>query len=140
MSDSKSITRYLCSELVFITRAGRRGRQAMLANLEEIGERFAEVLMERALPRNAAVRIVSKSHHLEGIVEACTHRRPLGYVVKVKLAPQSHWSERWFTPQHLLQIWSGSRLKANPLNTASGTEEKIRARPATAQAEAVVSY
>ena len=139
MSDSKSITRYLCSELVFITRAGRKGRRAMLANLEEIGERFAEVLTECALPRDVAVRIVSKSHQLEGVVEACTHRRPLGYVVRVKLAPQSHWSERWFTPQHLLQLWSGSRLKVSPLTAASGTEEIIRARSATQQAKAVFS-
>ena len=136
MSDSKSITRYLCSELVYITRSGR---QAVLANLEEISERFAEVLTECALPRAAAVRIVSKTHELEGTVETCTQRRPLGYVVRVKLAPHSRWSERWFTPQHLLQLWSGSRPKVYPLNTVSVTEKIIRARSATQGTAVVVS-
>ena len=54
MRDSKSICRHLCSELVFITRADRRGRQAILGNLEEIGEWFAEILTECAFPRDAA--------------------------------------------------------------------------------------
>ena len=121
MGESKSICRHLCSELVFITRADRRGRQAMLGNLEEIGEWFAEVLTECAFPRDAVVRIVSKAHQLEGVVEDCTRLRPLGFFVKVRLAPQSRWSDRWFTPQHLLQLWWGTRPKVSPLKAASGT-------------------
>jgi len=121
MPDSKSICRHLCSELVFITRADRRGRQAMLGNLEEIGEWFAEILTECAFPRDAVVRIVSKAHHLEGIVETCTRQQPLGFFVKVRLKPQSRWSEHWFTPKHLLQLWSGTQPKVSPLKDASGS-------------------
>ena len=120
MRDPKSICRYLCSELVFITRADRRRRRAMLGNLEEIGEWFVEVLMDCSLPTNAPLRIVSKDHQLEGVVEACVPRHPLGYFVKVKLSPQSRWSERWFTPQHLLQLWSGAPPKVSTLKAASG--------------------
>jgi hypothetical protein len=124
MRESKSVCRHLCSELVFITRADRRGRQAMLANLEEIGEWFAEVLTECAFPRDSAVRIVSRSHQLEGVVEDCRRQQPLGFFVKVRLSPKSHWSERWFTPQHLLRFWSGTRSdiqpKVSPLKAASG--------------------
>ena len=124
MRDSRSTCRYLCSEPVFIARADRGGRQTMLGNLEEIGEWCAEVLTECAFPLNAAVRIVSKAHRLEGVVEACTRHQPLGFFVKVKLSPQSRWSERWFTPQHLLQLWSGTRASNQPkvstLRTASG--------------------
>jgi hypothetical protein len=121
MRESKSMCRHLCSELVFITRADRRGRQAILGNLEEIGEWFVEVLTESAFPRDAVVRIVSKAQHLEGVVEACTRQQPLGFFVKVRLSPQSRWSERWFTPQHLLRLWSGTQTKASPLRAASGS-------------------
>jgi len=120
MPESKSICRHLCSELVFITRADRRGRQAMLGNLEEIGEWFAEVLTECAFPRDSVVRIVSKAHQLEGVVEKCTRQQPLGFFVKVRLTPQSRWSEGWFTPKHLLQLWSGTQPKVSPLKAASG--------------------
>jgi len=131
MPDSKSICRYLCSELVFITRPDRRRRRAVLANLEEIGEWFAEVLTDCAFPENTVVRIVNQAHQLEGIVENCSPRKPLGYLVKVKLAPQSRWSERWFTPQHLLRIWSGAAPKVSTLAAASVTEENVRAVFAT---------
>ena len=120
MPEPKSIYRHLCSELVFITRADKRGRQAMLGNLEEIGEWCAEILTDCAFPRNSVVRIVSKAHQLEGVVEDCRRQQPLGFFVKVKLSPQSQWSERWFTPQHLLRLWSGTQPKVSPLKAASG--------------------
>jgi hypothetical protein len=120
MREQKSICRYLCSELVFITRPDRRRRPAMLGNLEEIGEWFVEVLMDCSLPTNAPLRIVSKDHQLEGVVEECIPRHPLGYFVKVKLSPRSRWSERWFTPQHLLQLWSSAPPKVSTLKAASG--------------------
>ena len=96
----------------------------MLANLEEIGEWFAEVLTECAFPRDSVVRIVSRAHQLEGVVEDCRRQQPLGFFVKVRLSPKSQWSERWFTPQHLLRFWSETRVhnqaKVSPLKAASG--------------------
>jgi hypothetical protein len=128
MRNSKSISRHLCSELVFISRTDRRGRkagveQAMLGNLEEIGEWFAEILTDCSFPRAAAVRIVSKTHQLEGVVADCKRHQSLGFFVRVKLAPASRWSDRWFTPQHLLQLWSGTpadQPKVSTLKAASG--------------------
>ena len=125
MRDSKSICRNLCSELVFITRADRPGRRALLGNLEEIGEWFVEILTDCARSRaHTLVRIVTKAHQLEGVVEDCKRDAALGFFVKVRLSPQSRWSERWFTPQHLLQLWSGTQVnnqpKVSPLKAASG--------------------
>jgi hypothetical protein len=131
MSVPKPNSRYLCSEPVFIARAdhrgdGGRGRHspAILGNLEEIGEWFAEVLTDCAFPRNAAVRIVTKARQLEGVVEDCERHRQLGFFVKIRLSPQSRWSESWFTPQHLLKLWSGTHTndqsKVSPLKAASG--------------------
>ena len=96
----------------------------MLGNLEEVGEWFAEVLTDCAFPRDSVVRIVSKAHKLEGVVEGCERHRPLGFFVKVRLSPQSRWSPQWFTPRHLLQLWYGTHTnnqpKVSPLKAASG--------------------
>ena len=120
MQDSKSMCRNLCSELVFITRADRRAPEGILGNLEEVGEKFAEILADRSFPRATAVRILTKDHELEGFVEDCRRDQTLGFFIKVRLAPQSRWSEQWFTPRHLLKLWSGTQPKVSPLKAASG--------------------
>ena len=120
MRYTKSLDRYLCSEAVFIARTDRRRGHAMLGNLEEIGECFAEVLTDCAFPRDAAVRIMTKASQLEGVVEDCKRHQTLGFFIKVRLTPQSRWSERWFTPEHLLKLWSGTRTKVSALKAASG--------------------
>jgi hypothetical protein len=92
----------------------------MRGNLEEIGEWFAEVLTESAFPCNLSVRIQSTTHQLEGVVKSCKYQEHLGFVVKVKLNPESRWSERWFTPKHLLKLWSHPETKVSALPAASG--------------------
>jgi hypothetical protein len=119
MTSSKAVHRHLCSELVLIAPTDGRGWLGMLGNLEEIGEWFAEVLTESAFPCNASVRIQSRSHQLQGRVKSCKYEKPLGYIVKVKLDPQSRWSDRWFTPKHLLELWGGTEPKVSTLKAAS---------------------
>jgi hypothetical protein len=124
MQDSKSMCRNLCSELVFITRADRRAPKGILGNLEEIGEKFAEILADCSFPRATAVRILTKEHELAGFVTDCRRDQKLGFFIKVRLAPHSHWSEQWFTPLHLLKLWSGTHANNQPkvstLKAASG--------------------
>src|SRR4051812_17155783 len=121
MPSSKVKHRNLCSELVLISRTDGRGWLGMLGNMEEIGEWFVEILTESAFPCNADVRIQSRSHQLEGRVKSCKFQTSLGFIVKVKLHPQSRWSDRWFTPKHLLQLWNGPSPKASALSAASGS-------------------
>ena len=113
-----AIDRHLCSELVVVTRTGRCRR--IPGNLEEIGEWFAEILTERAFPLNAEVRVRSRTHQLEGVVESCTFCRPLGFFVKVNLAQNSRWSERSFMPQHLLLFKRETEPKVFYSSAASG--------------------
>ena len=94
MRGSKSDYRHLCSELVFITRADRRAPKGILGNLEEIGEKFAEILADCSFPRATAVRILTKDHELEGFVEDCRRDEHLGFFIKIRLAPESRWSEK----------------------------------------------
>jgi hypothetical protein len=118
MSRPIAIDRNLCSELVVVTRTGKCRR--IPGNLEEIGECFAEILTDGAFPLNAEVRVSSRTHQLEGVVESCTLCRPLGFFVKVKLAQNSRWSEQSFTPQHLLKFRQEPEPKAFYSTAASG--------------------
>jgi hypothetical protein len=106
MASSKAIQRYLCSESVRVCRLDGPPKPVLLmpANLEEISRSSAELIAESPLPQKAKVRIFSKQHSLEGRVESCVWDRLLGYIVKVRFAPKSRWSEQWFMPEHLLAL------------------------------------
>lgn len=106
MTSSKALPRYLCSESVRVCRLDGPPQPLLLlpANLEEISRSSAELIAESPLPQSAKVRIFSKQHSLEGRVESCVWDRLLGYIVKVRFAPKSQWSKRWFSPEHLLEI------------------------------------
>ncbi len=99
---------YLCSELVSVSWEDPQGRRRSgVANLEEIGETSAMLLAESIVPRGSTVYITSGEHHLRGTVEGITFDRVLGFFVEVALQPESRWSEKWFTPAHLLALWKG---------------------------------
>lgn len=112
--------RYLCSELVRITCLDGSQKRSQWGNLEEIGTHFAEVLTDRAYPREASLRIASETYQIDGVVESCALQHPLGYFVRVKLAPESSWSKEQFTPQHLLAVDGPSEPKVFSLSVASG--------------------
>ena len=77
------------------------------------------MLTDRAFPRNSAVRIITKTSVLEGVVKDCYRDQVLGFFVKVTLTPDSRWSERSFIPQHLLKLDYGTP-KVSALKAASG--------------------
>ena len=111
--------RHLCSELVSMTCAGPGGWYAIAGNLEEIAETSALVLAENRVRPGTKVRIRCETNQLKGVVKSCVHDE-LGYQVKVRLDPDSRWSERWFTPQHLLTLTGKIRHQVFPLKIASG--------------------
>ena len=117
MRNSKPTPRYMCSEVVFIARADPGNGPALLGNLEEIGEDFAEVLTDRAFPSGSAVQIVTKASILQGLVECCSRDKALGFFVRVKLYPESRWSPGSFIPQHMLTLGHSTR-KASTLKVA----------------------
>jgi hypothetical protein len=108
--------RHLCSELVAVAWGDYEGH----GNLEEIGEWTALVLVEDFVPRDTKLRIQCQGHELKGLVEAYEFEAPLGFFVEVRLDPDSRWSEKWFTPQHLLAFQGEPVPKVFPLAMASG--------------------
>lgn len=96
---------HLCSELVSVIRlSGRHTVQALVANLEEIGEWSALILAEAAVPLGTKVRVKGIAHELKGFVRSCTFDRRLGYFIEVALDAESRWSEKWFVPEHLFAL------------------------------------
>ena len=104
----------LCSERVSIICSDMDGWwHTVPGNLEEIEEGSALVLAEGPISSNKKVRICCGSKQLKGMVLSCTHDDVLGFYVEVRFDSDSPWSERRFSPDHLL------RLTPNvPLRTA----------------------
>lgn len=101
----QSTQRYMCSQLVFLTFAGRKGRRGIPGNLEEINERTALVLAEGPVARGTQLTVQCGRSPLRGVVEAC-FPDPLGFFIEVDLDFGSRWSRAWFTPKHLLMMLS----------------------------------
>jgi len=119
MHHSKPAHRFLCSEVVFLARTDQGNGCAFPSNLEEIGEDFAEVLADRAFPGGSAVRIITKTSVLQGLVHSCSRDELLGFFVRIKLQPESRWSPDSFMPKHMLTL-DYSTPKASALKMASG--------------------
>jgi|SRR5579884_136100 len=99
----------LCSELVSVLYEdrSRKTRQTM-ANLEEISTDSALLCLEESVQRGRAISFRVKHYDLYGVVESCVSDPVLGYFVTVKLDKSSQWSEKWFTPEHLLSLWKSA--------------------------------
>lgn len=98
---------HLCSELVhvYLGHATMGERRKVVANLEEISESVAELMTEEPIPAGCRVEIHCQYHILKGFVESDTNHEILGHILRVKLDVESQWSEKLFTPQHLLSLW-----------------------------------
>jgi hypothetical protein len=99
----------LCSEVVSVLYEDRsRKTRQTTANLEEISTNSALLCLEESVQRGRAISFRVKNHDLYGIVESCVADPLLGYFVTVALDKSSQWSEKWFTPEHLLSLWKST--------------------------------
>jgi hypothetical protein len=96
----------LCSELVTVLYEDRsRQTRQTVGNLEEISTESAVLCLEESVQRGRAISFHVKNHDVYGIVDSCVADPQLGYFITVALDKSSHWSEKWFTPEHLLSLW-----------------------------------
>ena len=106
MKQNASPKPHLCSELVSISwEEETRGVRSAAANLEAIAETEATVLTDADLPPGTRLWIDCQGHRLQGVIRSSTCDPILGFFISVELDPESHWSEKWFTPAHLLKLW-----------------------------------
>ncbi len=103
----ESFTPYpnLCSELVSIAHPYLEEGEAVIGNLEAIGERTALILTDVPLRRGLEIRIkTNKGNVLNGFVESSHLDELLGWSQEVRLTAASRWSSRWFKPEHFLAL------------------------------------
>src|SRR5580693_5798037 len=103
MSDRKPQLRRWCSELVSVICRHDDGRvHKVFGNLEEIGSSSALVLTESGIRPGTKVVVDCKQHQLKGVVQSRSLDEHLGFFVEIRFNAESHWSQRRFTPEHLL--------------------------------------
>lgn len=105
MQVPKFFRRNLCSELVSIDRLADGGApQALVGNLEEIGQRTALILANEAVCPGTRVLVKGKGNELKGSVRSCHFDQVLGFFIDIGLDAETRWSEKWFVPEHLLRL------------------------------------
>lgn len=110
MADCKAILRQWCSELISVLLP--HCNQPQFANLEEIGECSAVVLMDRAIRSGTRVTLNCRSRKLKGIVASYTLDEHLGFFIEILFDAGNLWSPQWFAPEHLLPPLQENRPKA----------------------------
>jgi hypothetical protein len=105
MIQCNPLRRNFCSQLVSVIRSEQSERQPPISgNLEEIAESSALVLTENFICPGTKVHLECGKRELRGIAESCVRSERLGFLVGIRLDADSHWSPRWFTPEHLLTV------------------------------------
>jgi len=116
---------FLCSELVSLQFTDGSGRHKLTANLEEISPRHLSLLSERRIPPGAPTIIETRGQSLRGIARSAVRQEPLGWIVDVRLAPSSPWSQDLFTPEHLLEpprLWFHAPCRRPPAQVFTPTQ------------------
>jgi hypothetical protein len=106
MSHVANEPRYLCSELVNVLYEDRSLiLNQIVANLEEISSTRATLFVEERLEPGSPVSFHAKGHDLNGFVELSEYHETLGWIVQIKLDPDSRWDVEMFTPDHSLPVF-----------------------------------
>jgi hypothetical protein len=122
---------YLCSELVTVTYEEQPGEiRQTIANLEEISENCAVVLLEEKPSLGACISLASKGRDLFGVIRARLYDATLGWFVIIALDAASLWHREWFSPRHLLamcacSLQDATQTKIGSLENTRNTEENV---------------
>src|SRR5579859_3572372 len=94
---------YLCSELVTVTYEEQPGRiRQGIANLEEISDRAAVVLLDDELSLGAPISLAIKDRDLYGTVVSRLFDALLGWYVTIQFDAASLWNRFLMAPRNLL--------------------------------------
>jgi hypothetical protein len=130
MAPHQPLPRRWCSELVSIVCRQDDGRLLKISgNLEEIGESSALILTDSAIRTGTKVVVTCQTHELKGVVASRSFDEHLGFFVEIRLDSGCQWSQRWFTPEHLLPHFRVPP-KVFHLGNISVTEEILQANSA----------
>ena len=97
----------LCADVVEARWTDKEGEtQRANALLEDISPSGACLQFESAVPLGVALHWGCPKKEFVGAVRYCVYRE-IGYFVGVEFEPQSKWSKKAYTPQHLLDLQIG---------------------------------
>jgi len=102
MINRRVAPRMLCADTVDVRwedqETGRTRR--MMANLDDISQVGACLLLDCPIPVKTPLRITHPNGELTGQVVYCV-RREVGYVTGAEFDPSSRWSQENYRPEHL---------------------------------------
>ncbi|HTS66036.1 MAG TPA: PilZ domain-containing protein [Candidatus Acidoferrales bacterium] len=102
MTNRRSELRMMCADIVEVRWSERSGKaRHATALLEDISASGACLQLEAPIASGIEIRWTTPRHEFRGYVRYCIYRE-IGYFVGVEFDPDSRWSKKAFTPQHLL--------------------------------------
>src|SRR5258707_6108690 len=102
--ERRTEARMLCADMVEIRWKDRFGKQCKAtALLEDISPSGACLQTEAPVPIGSDIGWDSPKQFFSGYVRYCVYRE-IGYFVGVEFGGSTKWSERTYSPQHLLDL------------------------------------
>jgi hypothetical protein len=95
--------RFLCADVVKVTRVEGDPRKTLEAVLEDISPLGACVQVEEQIPLGMEVVLSSGGKCLSGVVSYCVYR-DYGFFVGIHFLDETHWSKGVFVPDHLTSL------------------------------------
>jgi hypothetical protein len=96
---------YLCSQLVTVMYEDQPGEFCQItANLEEISNASATVLMDEKPRLGTPISLTLKGRDLFGLITSRLRYTDIGWFATITLDPDSTWRREWFSPKHLLGV------------------------------------
>ena len=104
MQERRCEVRMLCADMVKVSWKDALGkRRRAVGLLEDISPSGACLQLETPVPKGAEIRWACPQQEFSGHVCYCVYRE-IGYFVGVEFQEDSHWSQRAYKPQHLLDL------------------------------------
>jgi hypothetical protein len=96
-------SRFLCADVVHLTRIVGAQSKTVEAVLEDISPPGACVQVEEEIPLGTEVELTAGEKSLCGVVSYCVYR-DYGYFVGIHFLDETHWSSGVFVPGHLTNL------------------------------------
>jgi len=104
MQERRNEVRSMCADMVEAHWRDENGRQRSgTALLEDISASGACLQLENAVPVGVGIQWECPGQQFAGRVRYCTYRE-IGYFVGVEFSGDVRWSEKAYTPRHMLDL------------------------------------
>jgi hypothetical protein len=110
MIDRRTEHRFLCADIVRVSRMQDGVPHEEHANMEDVSPSGCRLLMDQSVAESTPIEIRCGEHLFHGAVRYC-RQTEIGFDIGVQFAQPGAWDREQFEPKHLLDTRS---LKAKP--------------------------